>query len=104
MHLGSLLGNGLPSADLGLESVVSDKGAGSTSVVGLELVGVSSDGELLLGGVARSGVDTVSEPEMPSGLDLGHVVVLFLVLDVSGSEMDFVLVIGLVELVSVNLG
>lgn len=102
--LSSLLGDGLPGANLGLESVVSDKSARSSSVVGLELVGVGSNGELVLGGVARSSVDSVSQPEMPAGLDLRDIVVLLLVLDVSGSVLDFVLVVGLVELVSVDLG
>lgn len=103
-NLLSRLGDRLPGGNLGLESVVGDKSASGSSVVGVELVRVSSHGELVLGGVARSGVHTVSEPEMPSRLDLGHVKVLLLVLDESGSQVDFVLVVGLVELVSVDLG
>lgn len=102
-YLLSLLGNRLPGANLGLESVISDKSAGSTGIIGLKLVRVGSDGELVLGGVTGSGIDSITQPKVPSGLHLRHVVVFFLVLDVSGSQMDFVLVVGFVELVSVDL-
>lgn len=104
MHsLSSRLGDGLPSRNLGLEGVVGHKGSGSTGVVGPELVRVSTDGQLVGGSVARSSVDSVAQPEMPAGLDGGNVVVRVLVLDVSGSQVDFVLVVGFKVFVAVGL-